>query len=753
MRDVFRKMFLSYILISVLPLLVFGLACYFWVSDMVGTQARQYYQSSVNEARASIDNRFNELYSFAIQLSQTPWVLNISNMNGPTIDYSRIDPIELSDHVHELMGYTSINNSIKSVVIAFPEKNTVVSSIGIADMKSFWDEIYKLDGLDSRWWEDIISTYNISPVIKHSSFTSASDSNSKTTIYIQSLPTLDQKSRAVLIVFINDNVLTSILKGFQTADSSSLYIMDGGAVVSSINIDEATCKLISEKENENKTHAYSRIKLKDIDYFSFRALSQVNKWEYNIIVPVHTVLYKADYIKIITIIVVFIFTLMGFAISYWMTIRNYNPLSKLIKLVKGSQTIEDGVEFNNEYNFLETSLSSLLKAEEDLKRKTVRELPLIRNAYLMKLLDNSINVDKKLSDILDSMNVKFDLPYFQVILFHLRILNGINDNVQRKFTENFNNPGINIYFVEIDGRKKAIIINFAEGKCDRNILKNLKHTIEENLQVTCVAGAGSLYGNMEGIPDSYREAQKAIDYRLIKDQIDIMFFEDIEENNKTNYYFPFAKESSILNELRTGKYDAAMNIIDNIINVNTSNVHINLTTARCLFYDLMGTAFKALNELPINSTLKVDYDRITDLESISDMRKYLRDICKEICSLIQNNKKSHNEILKESIKLYIDDKYTMQNLSLSMVADAMSISASYLSKFFKEQFGENFLDYMHKKRIEMAKTLLSGQFTISQIAAMTGYNSDETFRRAFKNYAGITPGEYKNKPYIDATSA
>ena len=213
MRDVFRKMFLSYILIFIFPLLTLGMACYFWVSDMVGTQARQYYQTSVNEARTSIDNRFSELYNFAIQLSQTPWVSSISNMTGSVIDYSRIDPVELSEHVSELMGYTSINNFIESVVLAFPEKNTLVSSIGIADMKSFWDEIYMLDGLDSKWWGDTISTYNISPLIIHSSFRASNNPNTKTAIYIQSLPTVDQKSRAVLIVFINKDILSSIQIG------------------------------------------------------------------------------------------------------------------------------------------------------------------------------------------------------------------------------------------------------------------------------------------------------------------------------------------------------------------------------------------------------------------------------------------------------------------------------------------------------------------------------------------------------------
>jgi len=74
------------------------------------------------------------------------------------------------------------------------------------------------------------------------------------------------------------------------------------------------------------------------------------------------------------------------------------------------------------------------------------------------------------------------------------------------------------------------------------------------------------------------------------------------------------------------------------------------------------------------------------------------------------------------------------------------MNPSYLSYFFKEQTGENFIDYLNKVRIEKAKELLKdSSMSLSEIASQVGYSNAGYFNRIFKKIVGITPGQYRNR--------
>lgn len=98
--------------------------------------------------------------------------------------------------------------------------------------------------------------------------------------------------------------------------------------------------------------------------------------------------------------------------------------------------------------------------------------------------------------------------------------------------------------------------------------------------------------------------------------------------------------------------------------------------------------------------------------------------------------------IKSRICKYIEENYTDQQLSLSSVADSFGISEVYLSRLFKQSFEQNFSKYVENLRMEEAKKLIeSGNYTITAIAQMVGYNSSQTFRRAYKRVYGCTPKE------------
>jgi YesN/AraC family two-component response regulator len=74
----------------------------------------------------------------------------------------------------------------------------------------------------------------------------------------------------------------------------------------------------------------------------------------------------------------------------------------------------------------------------------------------------------------------------------------------------------------------------------------------------------------------------------------------------------------------------------------------------------------------------------------------------------------------------------------------LGITPQYLSRFFKQETGENMVEYINRLRIEKAKYLLSEKdLSILNVSEMVGYGNDRNLNRVFKQREGITPGKYR----------
>lgn len=88
----------------------------------------------------------------------------------------------------------------------------------------------------------------------------------------------------------------------------------------------------------------------------------------------------------------------------------------------------------------------------------------------------------------------------------------------------------------------------------------------------------------------------------------------------------------------------------------------------------------------------------------------------------------------------------IQDATLTRCAERVNLSPTYLSRIFKEKSGMSFSERLLKMRMERACELLSDpQYKGYDVAYDIGYDNPKNFSRAFKNYWGFTPSEYRQK--------
>lgn len=99
-----------------------------------------------------------------------------------------------------------------------------------------------------------------------------------------------------------------------------------------------------------------------------------------------------------------------------------------------------------------------------------------------------------------------------------------------------------------------------------------------------------------------------------------------------------------------------------------------------------------------------------------------------------------------SAQRYIRNRCEDQNLSISSIADACSISSGHLSSVFKKETGMTTRQYIEDYRLMLAKEkLVTTKDRISDISQNCGFVQPGYFSKVFKQKTGMTPAEYREQ--------
>lgn len=106
-----------------------------------------------------------------------------------------------------------------------------------------------------------------------------------------------------------------------------------------------------------------------------------------------------------------------------------------------------------------------------------------------------------------------------------------------------------------------------------------------------------------------------------------------------------------------------------------------------------------------------------------------------------------NESLPECIKAFIDQNF-QEPLRLETLSARFNVSPFYVSHEFKKRYGYSPMDYLIKRRLGEAQSLLTtaegGREKITSIAYRVGFSNLSHFQSYFKSKVGKTPGQYRS---------
>ena len=149
----------------------------------------------------------------------------------------------------------------------------------------------------------------------------------------------------------------------------------------------------------------------------------------------------------------------------------------------------------------------------------------------------------------------------------------------------------------------------------------------------------------------------------------------------------------------------------------------------------------------VNYAYNYRKDYLTQVAALSDadqIRGWFMDHMLSITGVIRDRIENQSESAVARAQKYIREHY-MSEISLDDVSKEVNVSPYYFSKLFKEEVGENFIDYLTSVRIDRAKNALRDPaLSVREVGAMSGYSDPNYFSRIFKKQTGMTPREYRD---------
>lgn len=109
-------------------------------------------------------------------------------------------------------------------------------------------------------------------------------------------------------------------------------------------------------------------------------------------------------------------------------------------------------------------------------------------------------------------------------------------------------------------------------------------------------------------------------------------------------------------------------------------------------------------------------------------------------------------ILEKTIDL-IENNLDNQELNISFLSNKVFVSPYYLQRIFYSFFGKTIGAYIRERRLTEAGTDIKKGEKVSCVANKYGYESQESFTRAFKKFHGVNPGVAKKGIIISCLPA
>lgn len=758
--SIFNKLLLFFILLIFISVLIVGLFSYIISSKLLVTEVNTTNKLILEQAGEKVENKLASLKKLSLQIASGDLINKGIFVKK---NYSVEDAMLFRDIIKYLTNIRLSNEVIDNVFIYYSNSDIIISNEGKYENAYYFNEIIKYNGISDTYWMDSFQCNQSFQVL--GSFNVIYNGFRKKYITIIRNYKLNEEDRVAVVINIKAKELTDIFTRINDDNNNSFYILNKrGIPLVSYNNSEFISRnrqifldIFSDMVKGFTGDSFTtNKKIINNNFHIIGNRSSSFELYYLSIMPTSYITSKTNVIKKFTLISAMISILCGLIISYILTKNIYNPINKIINYINimKNEKIDSETGKKNELVFINNIIDQIYIQKNRLQQSLNRSLPMIKEKFVEDLLHGKYK-EEEIDNNLDTLDLDLNFNSFQVIIFEKTdVLDQDNRvNIIKEFynyIEKINFSKLIILLSEGENGEIISLINIDISNNEEiaHFIESVKEYFSKKYGIKFTAGVGNTCQNIKKIPESYKEALLALQYKVIKGQGETIHIDEIDQLSPLIFEYPLEKERKIINYVKAGDRSSVKELVSGIIYNNLSQTEISPEMVENLFNALAGTAIRTVYE--INSSLEEIYGKGYNIYSnlcqcniLSDKTDYIISVFNTIINFYQKNKKNRYEKIFNQIQDFIEKNYK-EDISLNQIADEIGYSSSYISIIFKDYSGTYFVDYLNSFRVTKAKEIFNKQnISVRKTAKKVGFNSSQHFIRVFKKIEGITPGQYK----------
>lgn len=407
-------------------------------------------------------------------------------------------------------------------------------------------------------------------------------------------------------------------------------------------------------------------------------------------------------------------------------------------------------------NAMEIVSSEKQRRSNDLlvKEKLETVVPILENGFIYNILFHEY-FDEDIENYKTMLDIKTKYAYILVLVSgdskegnHMTNAVGSSVRLQRHYREirDFLKSAFGGIVGSVMGNKIVMLVPYDKEEFDYNTrvetiskARELAHKLSDRTDISFRIGIGRVK-ELDNMESSYREATNA----LVITTNTVAHANDLPIGCEFADDYPIQVEHRLFDEIEKGRLDAALSVAKDYFEWMSQRDIMDARLKVLEFTLRAETIAYESGGLTYNFNDRHDYlPKIMETESINGLWEWFKEKIEFCCSSIVNKRAETSNDVIEAAKAYIAANFA-KNITLEDVSMEVNISSYYLSRIFKENTGENFIDYLTGLRMQKAKELLSTtQYSMKEICVMSGYSDPNYFSKSFKKNVGVTPTEYR----------
>ena len=754
-----KRLFYSYIFIGVIPLLVLGAFFYYGNRMTERKELEKSNSAMLSQVLQKLDYVTEKMNSAAYHFSGSEIE---DQLNDVRYERTEIDEGLVAS---QLMTYSEIvgdtENDVKPILYLRGDKS-VYTMDGKIPYSEFEKDMNQYGDLNEASFFGTINSVKDDRSLKIGEEKQAGEESS-IVYFLYPIPYMNNIPIATIGFGFGSDSLNELIKTYYTADSA-IYIFNE-RYLTLFQCGHENCSGLSRESLDNLAIKYRRTggKLVEegVDGGSFIIMREISANSGLSVVSItdSKKFYQSGsefaswYIFLIAVLFIG-----GILLSLVLSRSNYKPIQKLVQKIVDQDTMADQEQEGiNEFEIITNKWTDVQNKNEELSALLNRQRPMVVASCLRRILKGKFKTSEEMEATLKSANINLSYRYNFVILLPIPVEDSFEEDKNLRIMTvlaGFMQPFIHVYGLDmLKDNGIAVIVNCGERTAGEknvdirlSVADHLCRELETRYEISIPFYIGRIYEDVMDINRSFLEsAAIASDYHMLGNQ-KVILFEEIGYEEQ-NIQYPILEQALFIQCLKQANEEAALKALDNMIGEIEPLKSFVIT--QCLCFDIINITIKTLDQLKGFELKNVDLKKLITFKSLPEFREKMAGLTIEMCRQFAEFKDSRNNERKSEILDYVNCHYGDSSMGLESVADEFGVSSNYLSRFFKQETGCSFIQYVTMIRMDRARELLvNSNKQIKEIVAEIGYIDVANFVRKFKGYEGVTPGQYRDKMRI-----